>query len=196
MRDHSFGENKTTIFDKIIFHFRKNTVLKNTKTLKPKIIIDLGCGFNADLISFLKKYFSPQQAIGVDLSINKTINHIIPIEQNLEDNLKLDDSLADLIICTAVIEHLNKPLEFLQEVKRVLKPGGLLLITVPTVYAKPILEIMAKLKIIDENEIKDHKCYYKKNQMEKILTESGFELNKINAYYFGAGLNLCVLCQK
>jgi SAM-dependent methyltransferase len=41
------------------------------------------------------------------------------------------DSSADLVLCTEVLEHVLEPVELLQEVKRCLRPGGRLLMTVP-----------------------------------------------------------------
>jgi SAM-dependent methyltransferase len=47
--------------------------------------------------------------------------------------LPFGDAHFDLIWCSHVIEHLRKPLEFLEECKRVLKPGGHLILRTPNI---------------------------------------------------------------
>lgn len=43
--------------------------------------------------------------------------------------LPLEDAEADAIYCISVIEHVHKPAELIREMSRVLKPGGLCLLT-------------------------------------------------------------------
>ena len=47
--------------------------------------------------------------------------------------IPLPDSSLDGILCTEVFEHLTNPVAALEEFRRLLKPGGLLLLTVPVV---------------------------------------------------------------
>ena len=47
----------------------------------------------------------------------------------LVEGLPLQDESQDLAICSEVVEHLQEPAELLQEVLRVLKPGGFLILT-------------------------------------------------------------------
>lgn len=47
------------------------------------------------------------------------------------DNLPIPDASFDAVLCTQVLEHLQKPLECVKEMHRVLKPGGRLFLTVP-----------------------------------------------------------------
>jgi 2-polyprenyl-3-methyl-5-hydroxy-6-metoxy-1,4-benzoquinol methylase len=64
------------------------------------------------------------------------------------------------------LEHLDHPTEILSECARVLRPGGSILITVPSWYAKPVLEFLAyKLKIVSADEIMDHKRYYNRDDL-------------------------------
>jgi len=49
------------------------------------------------------------------------------------DDLPLDDATIDVAFSLATLEHLFRPEHFLSEVRRSLKPGGLMLITVPNI---------------------------------------------------------------
>lgn len=48
--------------------------------------------------------------------------------------IPFEDSFFDCIMMTEVLEHVFNPDELIQEIKRILKPGGLLLITVPLLW--------------------------------------------------------------
>ena len=47
------------------------------------------------------------------------------------EHIPLPDSEVDSIVCTQVLEHLNKPFESVEEFYRILKPGGYILLTAP-----------------------------------------------------------------
>lgn len=66
--------------------------------------------------------------------------------ENIE-NLPLPDAVFDGIICSSVIEYLSKPDVCLREFHRVLKPGGLLLISAPNKQSvlRRILKLAHKL---------------------------------------------------
>lgn len=49
-------------------------------------------------------------------------------------NVPLSDACADCIICTEVLEHLPNPAACVNETYRLLKPGGVLIISVPFLY--------------------------------------------------------------
>lgn len=46
----------------------------------------------------------------------------------------LPDSMFDLVLCTQVLEHVARPVEALREVRRILKPRGSFLFSVPHVW--------------------------------------------------------------
>ena len=50
---------------------------------------------------------------------------------DLEGDLGFSDKVFDLVFCSEVIEHLVNPENLLQELYRVLRPGGKLIISVP-----------------------------------------------------------------
>ena len=48
--------------------------------------------------------------------------------------IPVDDGRFDAVVCTQVLEHVPEPQTVLQELHRVLKPGGKLFLTVPLFY--------------------------------------------------------------
>src|SRR3954469_5033062 len=57
------------------------------------------------------------------------------LKVDANQRLPFDDAAFDLVWCSEVIEHLEDPAFALNELRRVTKPGGLLLLTTPNSYA-------------------------------------------------------------
>ena len=94
----------------------------------------------------------------------------------------------------AVIEHLNNPTHILNEIHRVLKNSGVLVLTTPTPSSKPVLEFLGRIGILDLDEILDHKIYYSKKMLLDTLNTHGFEV--IIHKYFQFGFNQYVVAKK
>lgn len=197
MRKASFGELQNSIIDKILAVLRYNQIKKYI--LSDQVVVDLGCGYQADFIRHLLTKEKILKAIGVDWRINqaKPITGLELIQADLNKAVRLPNNSADLIMATAVIEHLEPPIIIIKEMHRILKAKGIAIITSPSPVAKQILEILAyKLKIIDEQEIRDHKKYYTKKELADIFIKAGFRREKIKIKGFLLGLNNLVISEK
>jgi ubiquinone/menaquinone biosynthesis C-methylase UbiE len=103
-----------------------------------KRILDIACGegYGSMLLSTVAS-----EVVGADISLD-AIQHAR--RKYIKDNLKFIVSSADAIQCEnesfdivvsfETIEHLNKHEEMLLEIKRVLKKGGILIISSPDKY--------------------------------------------------------------
>ena len=105
------------------------------------------------------------------------------------------DEKADSITLLAVIEHINCVDKLIKNIDICIKPNGVVILTTPTKIAKPILEFMAfKLKIINEDEIREHVHYYNEKELEKIFEENNF--SKIESKKFLFGMNQVAVFKK
>jgi ubiquinone/menaquinone biosynthesis C-methylase UbiE len=178
-----------TLLDEIIRRMRIRRVLPILRQSRQCKLLDVGCGWEASLLKSVEPYID--SGVGVDFKapeLESAKLKTIPVK--FDDKLPFDDDSFDVVTLMAVLEHLEKPLEILREIRRVLKkPGvGILVGTVPSKAAKPVLEFMAyKLRIISATEISDHKKYYNKRDVIEILTEAGFE--NVKCRYFQFGMN-------
>ncbi|MFO1478201.1 MAG: class I SAM-dependent methyltransferase [Verrucomicrobiota bacterium] len=80
-------------------------------------------------------------------------------------SIPLPDASVDVILCTQVMEHLKYPTKAIQEMARLLKPGGRLCITVP--FAS------------DEHMLPYDYFRYTRFALEFLLMENGFEKPEI-----------------
>ncbi len=95
------------------------------------IVLDAGCGNGNYIIDENRNNI--KWAVGVDVSISATGKNICLdeiIETSLE-NLPFPDNTFDCVLSLWVFEHLENPQKVLDEIHRVLKPGGLLMFATP-----------------------------------------------------------------
>lgn len=117
---------------------RQRAVIELLNPTKDDFILDVGCGNARDVLAFAMKGV---KCIGIDFSsgmINegkKDINKIglknIDFIVGSGTNLPFKDESFDKISCSEVIEHIPNYEDAIAEISRVLKKGGVLLITTP-----------------------------------------------------------------
>lgn len=139
------------------FHVRRNRVLELLPQRLGRVL-DVGCGPGVMTEVVLERGGSFD---GVDLSpemireATEKFGHLPNVhfaEGNIEA-INAADNSYDQLICMAVIEYLKTPDQALAEMKRVLKPGGIAIITMPkrwhvsrvTVAATKPVRLVAKL---------------------------------------------------
>lgn len=194
VRKKSFGQDHQSVVDGLIKKLRFNQI-KNLIASK-STVVDLGCGYRGDLLQFLAK--QDHRGIGLDLLVSKEQHdNFILKKANLDKRFPLKDGVADYVFSLAVIEHVTKPDNLLKEARRILKKGGLLVLTTPSIKAKGILEFLAyKLKVISSIEIADHKRYYNQESLKEALLKAGFQEKDINIKSFQLGFNMIARCKK
>lgn len=102
--------------------------------LRGKRILEVGVGGEGGLIYLLKDI---NQVYGYDVSdaaIKNCIRFGLDVTKiNMDrDKLLFEDNSLDIIFALEVFEHFSNPQHALEELRRVLKPGGTLLISTPS----------------------------------------------------------------
>ena len=98
------------------------TIKEITASNKSQILVDFGCGdmpYREVIEPYVVKY------LGVDLEMNPKAEHHI----GFDSKTTLPDGYADIVLSNQVLEHVDTPEGYLQEAWRVLKPGGIAIIT-------------------------------------------------------------------
>lgn len=113
-------------------------------------LLDVGCGEGRHVIHACLEHNI--LGVGVDLSlrdlkttaerfapfVNYNQNSYFSIQQTDAAKLPFADKSFDKIICSEVLEHIENYQGVLQEIKRVLKPDGILAISVPRSWPEKI----------------------------------------------------------
>ena len=175
-RTNAHFEKKEPFLEEILCKLRFQKVIKS---IPPgSRVLDLGCGFNGKLLKKIEEKIS--LGVGIDISVNSQnkSSKIKLIAHDLNYPLPFPENEFDVVTSLANLEHLESPQKSLEEIFRVLKPGGILLLTTPTLFAKPILECLAFFRIISKKEIQDHKNYFTKNILKRYCKEIGFSSSR------------------
>lgn len=90
--------------------------------ISPLKVLDLGCGHKpySDL-------FKDSCYIGLDISIVNTSPDVLADSSNLP----IKSASVDIVLSTQVLEHVPEPPFLIREAYRVVKPGGILILTAP-----------------------------------------------------------------
>jgi SAM-dependent methyltransferase len=99
------------------------------------VIADVGCERG-----ILKRFISPIQGaclIGLDIRLDEKALELDQYDElhccDFDSELPMRDSRADIRVCCHVLEHLPRPDFTMGELTRILRPGGLMLISISVV---------------------------------------------------------------
>lgn len=162
-------------------------------------ICDIGAGYQARLARALAS--KGAQVTVLDVALSPELNHltgIVPHVGSLPGSLTLMDSEHwDAILCISVLEHLWDPGAVLDHAQRMLRPGGLLVINVPSWRGRRALEFSAfRLGLSPAEEMDDHKTYYDVRDLWPMLVRAGFRPSSIRCFSHKFGLNTFAVCRK
>ena len=152
------------------------------------VVVDVGCGHR---MWFLRSVAGRVgRGIGIDPDVDGDAPP--PLEALATDAVtglgSLATSSVDLLVSLAAIEHVEPSTvpALLGEARRVVRPGGRLVLTTPTPRAKPVLELLAyRLRIISRAEVADHKAYYGRDDLVGLVRGAGFEDIAYRTFQFG-----------
>jgi SAM-dependent methyltransferase len=155
------------IFVNPFYHARlglRKAMSKFSSKLKGRLL-DVGCGSKP-----YQELFAVDDYIGLDIDSEASRNRKIADYFYDGKIFPFNENEFDSVLCNQVLEHVFNPDEFLSEIKRVLKPSGRLLITVPFVW--------------DEHEQPRDYARYSSFGLKALLDKNGFnviEYKKIGA---------------
>jgi ubiquinone/menaquinone biosynthesis C-methylase UbiE len=161
-------------------------------------VADFGCGYDAGLARQVLPRV--KQMLLVDVQLAEDLQHhphthavVGLIEEVLPT---IPDRSFDIVMCLSVLEHLDAPQDALDAFSRILVPGGLALVNVPSWRGKPWLEFSAfRLGTSPAVEVDDHKRYYDPRDLWPMLVRAGFRPSEISCRRHKFGLNTFAACR-
>jgi len=165
-------------------------------------VLDIGCGtYPLFLMStkFSEKYGLDK--IVTDNYLYQFHNHgITLINQDIQKKSKLpfDDEFFDVVTMLAVIEHIEpeKIVGIVSEICRILRRGGILIVTTPAFWTNKLLKFLSVLRLVSPVEIDEHKIYFTHQKLAYFLQGGGFENYNLQLGYFEVFMNIWATAMK
>lgn len=145
-------------------------------------VLDVGCGSSRIITAI-------PDAVGLDIQLKK-LRRIQPrlfrVVQGTLTTLPFASASFDRVICSQVIEHVPAPLVDLAEFRRVLEPGGRLILGTPDygTWTWPMLEWMYDV-VHPRGYVKEHINHYTAASLRAELEQHGFAVEQLR--YVGGG---------
>lgn len=92
-------------------------------------LLDVGCGSQP-----YRALFQVDEYVGLDIDSEATRRRAVADVLYDGGRFPFEDGRFDAVLCNQVLEHIFDPDAFVAEIRRVLAPGGRLLLTVPFVW--------------------------------------------------------------
>ena len=151
---------------KILANFVED-ICRRVTDRRPRIL-DVGCGTGANLL-MLSEY---GDAEGVDISKDALAfcreRGLDKVKLGAGEELPYDDGTFDLVTAFDVVEHMDNDLAGLREMRRVLRPGGRVLLFVPAFMFLWGLQ----------DDVSNHRRRYRLPELQRVLERAGFEIER------------------
>jgi SAM-dependent methyltransferase len=149
-----------------------------------EVVVDLGCGageFSAALVQ------AGARPIGVDVAAEALRRARARLPEGdfrlwaAGGPLPVENAVADVVWAGEVIEHVADVAPWLSEVRRVLRPGGTLLVTTPHHGSGTLLRLaFSRRAFADHFEPRsDHVRFYSPSTLRALLADFGFGVEEM-----------------
>ena len=169
-------------------------------SLRTGRILDIGCGTYPYFLahtSFAEKFAIDQLPLPSHTAFELNIESFT-LDLEIKPQLPFEDRFFESVTLLAVVEHLDPSLMAIlfKEVYRVLKPGGMVILTTPAAWSDGLLKFMARINLVSAEEIHEHAYAYTLPLLGWYFGQAGFEMTKTKFGYFELILNMWATAQK
>lgn len=142
------------------FYFARRGLRSGLGEFFPRLtgrLLDVGCGSKP-----YRALIPASDYVGMEIDTPRTRESFSADVYYDGHTFPLADASFDAVLCSQVFEHVFTPVQFMAELNRVLRPGGLLVLTVPFVW--------------DEHEQPHDFARYSSFGLRAALEAAGFEV--------------------
>lgn len=166
-------------------------------------VLDVGCG-----VGELARWFEPGAYLGVDRDEESLAearrrhprHRFLPLaEWNAVSAVSIEPTIEpaiepavetsarfDRIAALALIEHLDAPGAWLAEMRGVLAPGGLLVLTTPEPRLQGVHDVGARLGLFSRAGAAEHQSLLDRRRLEPLAAAAGLEVVEARRFLGGA----------
>lgn len=152
---------------------------KITSNLKEGSVLNLGSD-DSDLHNFLLENHNGK-VVGLDIVNGDNID----IQMDLNEGIPLSNRSFDNVVAGELIEHIDSPLKFLRDIKRVLKNNGKLILTTPNMTG--LQHILYDYGSLYGEKHAPHLYSWNKLLLTRIIKKAGLDIEKKRRIHFILG---------
>jgi 2-polyprenyl-3-methyl-5-hydroxy-6-metoxy-1,4-benzoquinol methylase len=173
------------IIEKLIHIKRGIRAGRIARLKKPGKILDIGCGRGIFLDKMRKKGW---ETYGTEISETGARHAREVLKLNVftgaAEESKFADNFFDCVTLFHVLEHLPHPVDTLKEARRMLKPGGLLVVAVPNIQSWQAKLFRTAWFHLD---VPRHSFHFSLGWLKNIFLEEGWDIARIKRFSFEHG---------
>lgn len=146
-------------------------------------VLDIGC-HQGEFFEYLAGRIAP--SIGIDPLLEKEgyRGHHEFLRLFLDDRLPFSGDSFDTVVLLATIEHMQNKSVVARESFRLLRSGGRVVITVPSLMVDKILDVLVALRLVDGMSLEEHHGF-KPDELPDIFKQAGFRVLVRKKFQFG-----------
>lgn len=178
-----------------IGHTRRRKILELLDSISHATILDIGCA-RGYLGAKLRE--RDNVVVGLDISASVVAQardvldeaYVADIEQALPTEVA--SRQFDAVVMAEVIEHVFDPVDVLQRVASVVKPGGVLILTTPNFlkWTHRLKFLFGAFRYSDQGALDfGHIRHFTYAYLKEVIRETGFVLERENHIYFPGTLS-------
>lgn len=147
-------------------------------------VLDIG-GFDGSFLTKMGKKIARGVCMDPCINENSRNGNIQLIKSAFAGKLSFAAASFDVVSLLAVFEHLGEyQYALVPEIYRVLKPGGIVVMTVPSSAVDHILKILVQLRLLDGMDLEQH-SHRSNSVIIRLFSESGFTLKHWKKFQLG-----------
>jgi len=172
---------KTRLFDEVMKKINEHSNDDKGRKLK---LLDIGCG-SGHYASYIQKNFENIEVTAADANescleflrnMNKDVK-CFRLDCNSPKDFKKFDTKFDIILLIEVIEHLEKPKQVIENVKRIMNKNGILIVATPNSNILWKITNFCWSKTLSKRDYtKQHVNEFRFHEIEKLLRSAGFDV--------------------
>lgn len=182
------GKSKYPLHPKHLIHIEEPWYLSHIN--KKDVVLDVGCGNGQHTLKsacFAKEiigidYNSQSLVLAAKFAKEENIKNVKFIKGNIERRLPFKSVFFDKVLFLDVLEHLNNRENAMEEIFRVLKPHGLLFLSIPNCNTS-WKKLQASVGVNSFTD-PDHKIEYSLAEAIKVCADYGFKVLSNNPIVF------------
>jgi SAM-dependent methyltransferase len=145
-------------------------------------VLDVGC-LQGEFLSYLGDRI--QSGIGLDPSAQPYASpRYRVLSERFRERAPFPDDSFDAVVMLATLEHIRDKEPLARECHRLLRPGGRVIVTVPSPAVDLIMAALIRFRIADGTSLEEHHGF-KPKEVVPLFRDRGFVLEKWKRFQLG-----------